>query len=52
MDSSKFRFFDIAANLADTQFTGEYHGKKYHESDVHLVMQRASNIGTNPLIHY
>lgn len=28
--SKKYRFFDIAANLADTQFNGEYYGKKHH----------------------
>ena len=32
--SQGHRFFDIAANLSDHQFNGEYHGKKYHEGDV------------------
>lgn len=30
----KFHFFDIAANLTDNQFHGEYYGKKHHETDI------------------
>ncbi|KAI0989591.1 hypothetical protein GJ496_001458 [Pomphorhynchus laevis] len=35
--------FDIAANLTDSMFNGVYHGKKYHESDIQEVVDRAIN---------
>ena len=33
-----FNFYDIAANLTDHQFTGDYYGKKHHEDDRHQVI--------------
>ena len=50
ISGQKFRFFDIAANLADSQFSGEYHGKKVHESDIDDVLQRAKDIGCDKLL--
>ncbi|CAD8147016.1 unnamed protein product [Paramecium pentaurelia] len=47
---SKFRFFDIAANLTDDQFYGIYHHKKYHQPDYKDVMKRASDIGCEHLL--
>ena len=47
---SKFRFFDIAANLADGQFSGTYNGKQYHESDIDDVIQRARDVGCERLL--
>ena len=41
----RYNFFDIAANLSDGQFAGEYFGKKYHESDLEAVIERASVVG-------
>ena len=46
----KFRFFDIAANLCDSQFQGMYYGKKYHESDVDCVIERANESGVDALL--
>ncbi len=33
-------YVDIAANLSDDMFTGVYHGKSLHESDLELVLER------------
>ena len=44
------RFFDIAANLADGQYSGEYYGKKHHENDVDQVITRANQIGCDRLL--
>lgn len=42
---NKLRFFDIAANLCDDQFKGQYYDKKHHDSDVDDVIKRAEEIG-------
>jgi TatD DNase family protein len=36
-----FRAIDIGANLTDPMFQGEYNGKKEHEADLSLVLERA-----------
>ena len=41
MEASKYKMFDIAANLADASFKGEYYDKKWHENDVDEVIKRA-----------
>ena len=41
MKAHNFKFYDIAANLTDNQFSGEYYGKKHHPDDRHEVIQRA-----------
>lgn len=48
--AKKIRFFDIAANLADRQFYGEYYDKKFHECDVDHVIQRAQAVGCDRLL--
>ena len=35
--NNHFNFYDIAANLTDHQFTGDYYGKK-HEKTVYVVV--------------
>lgn len=46
----KFRLFDIASNLTDNHFIGEYHGKKYHECDIDNVIKRASEVGCSHML--
>ena len=48
--SSIHMFIDIAANLTDEMFQGIYHDKKRHDSDLHLVIERAKNSGCNQMI--
>ena len=45
-----YRFVDIGANLTDPVFNGIYHGKKAHEDDFSLVMQRAKDYGMKKII--
>eukprot|EP00736_Rhodelphis_marinus_P009916 Rmarinus@m.18850 len=44
------RFIDIGANLTDRMYQGEYNGKKYHDPDLDLVMERAFKNGVERLI--
>lgn len=46
----RFKFYDIAANLTDHQFRGDYYGKKHHEDDRQEVIQRARDIGCSHLL--
>ena len=39
------RFFDIAVNLTDRMFRGEYRGKQVHADDLDRIMQRAAAVG-------
>ena len=48
--NSGFEFFDIAANMCDEEFQGIYHDKKYHESDVDEVLERAKKIGVKKFL--
>ena len=48
--NSGFEFFDIAANMCDEEFQGIYHDKKYHESDVEEVLERAKKIGVKKFL--
>ncbi|KAI5290944.1 hypothetical protein KEM54_006922 [Ascosphaera aggregata] len=41
----RLRYADVAINLGDPVFTGEYHSKKAHESDLEDVIQRAVDVG-------
>lgn len=44
------RFFDVAANLGSSQFSGVYKGKKVHDSDIKDVISRAENVGCDHLL--
>lgn len=48
--STRLKFFDIAANLADKSFSGIYYEKKWHDSDVDEVIKRAENDGCDRLL--
>ncbi|CAI2373901.1 unnamed protein product [Moneuplotes crassus] len=55
VDTSKkvdhdLRMFDIAANLSDESFQGIYHGKKAHEPDFEVVMNRARQYGVEKFL--
>ena len=41
---------DIAVNLTDPQFTGSYHGRTKHESDLDAVVARARGHGVERMI--
>ena len=47
---SEYEFFDIAANMCDDEFQGIYHDKKYHESDIDEVLERAKNMGVKKFL--
>ncbi|WVW86687.1 hypothetical protein I302_108741 [Kwoniella bestiolae CBS 10118] len=44
------RFADIAVNLADPMFTGSYHGKQRHVSDLPQVIKRAKDKGVERML--
>jgi len=44
------RFIDIGVNLTDPVFNGVYHGKKAHEDDFSIMMQRAKDIGMQKMM--
>lgn len=44
-----YRFYDIAANLTDGQFTGDY-GKHHHADDRSSVIERAKQVGCHHLL--
>ncbi|KRX00520.1 hypothetical protein PPERSA_06163 [Pseudocohnilembus persalinus] len=46
----KLRFFDIAANLADLQFSGNYYDKQRHPNDIEQVIKRSQEIGCDRLL--
>ncbi len=48
--STKKKFFDIAANLADEQFYGNYYNKKWHEDDHDSVIKRANDNGVDKFL--
>lgn len=48
--SSKFKFFDIAANLSDDQFYGKYYKKQVHEADHDSVIERAIKHGVDKFL--
>ena len=50
IQNSGFEFFDIAANMCDDEFQGIYHDKKYHESDIDEVLERAKKIGVKKFL--
>lgn len=47
---TKYRFFDIAANLCDEQFSGIYYEKQCHPNDTDDVIQRALDVGCEKLL--
>ena len=44
------RLCDIGFNAIDDMFQGEYHGKKCHESDLDIVLQRAHTMGVHSML--
>src|SRR3990167_349585 len=44
------RYFDIAANLADGMFQGNYNGKPNHPCDIDAVLGRATANGVDRLL--
>ena len=42
---SKFKIFDIAANMTDETFRGIYRGKQKHPDDYESVIARARSYG-------
>ena len=49
-DFSSLKLFDIAANLSDERYKGEYYGGKLHEPDFDLVIQRANQYGVRKFL--
>lgn len=47
---STYKFYDIAANLTDDQFSGKYYDKTNHEDDRHEVILRAKQYGCEHLL--
>uniref|UniRef100_A0A7S3ND43 Uncharacterized protein n=1 Tax=Euplotes harpa TaxID=151035 RepID=A0A7S3ND43_9SPIT len=47
---SDIKLFDIAANLSDETFRGIYNGKKYHDEDFDVVIQRARDYGVEKFL--
>ncbi|GCB23944.1 deoxyribonuclease Tat-D [Aspergillus awamori] len=43
--SKPIRYVDIGINLSDPVFSGSYHGKQVHDSDLDDIVQRAKDIG-------
>lgn len=41
---------DIAVNLTDPMYRGEYHGKNRHEPDIEAVVQRARDAGVERIL--
>ena len=50
MKPNHFKFYDIAANLTDSQFSGEYYGKQHHPDDREEVINRARQYGCDHLL--
>lgn len=46
----KPRFVDIGINLTDNVYSGLYHGKQAHPSDMYEVIERAKSVGCSKLI--
>ena len=45
-----YQLFDIGCNLMDDMFKGQYNGKKRHEDDTEMVLQRAKSLGVQTII--
>lgn len=37
----KPKYYDVGVNITDKMFTGEYHGRKHHESDILKVLAKS-----------
>ncbi|KAJ3968753.1 hypothetical protein EV361DRAFT_924419 [Lentinula raphanica] len=48
--ANKIRFIDIGVNLTDLVFRGEYHGKRKHDDDLPLVLERSRAAGVKSMI--
>lgn len=42
--------FDIAANLSDARFKGDYYGKQCHQDDFNQVIKRANLMGVKKFL--
>jgi TatD DNase family protein len=47
---ASLRYVDIGINLTDPIYTGVYHGKKQHESDLVQVIERAVDMGCDKML--
>lgn len=50
MQANTRKFYDIAANLTDDQFSGHYYDKNFHPDDRKEVIQRAHQYGCEYLL--
>ena len=46
----RMKIIDIAANICDPVFTGVYKGKRLHENDFNLMIERAKKSNITNLI--
>ncbi|KAI5784683.1 hypothetical protein EDC01DRAFT_662985 [Geopyxis carbonaria] len=44
------RYIDVGINLTDPIFTGIYHGRKHHDSDLPSIISRAKAVGCQKLL--
>lgn len=47
---NRLKYVDIAINLTDPVFRGQYHGKQVHDDDMGDVIQRARDVGCAKLM--
>jgi len=50
MQAHHYKFYDIAANLTDDQFSGKYYDKQNHHDDRKEVIERAWQYGCDHLL--
>lgn len=50
MESKKLQFYDIAANLSDSQFQGIYHQKQKHPCDLEKLFKRSEQFNVTHLL--
>ncbi|KAH8119950.1 hypothetical protein DFH11DRAFT_1721846 [Phellopilus nigrolimitatus] len=50
VDRTRLKFIDIGVNLTDPVFRGMHHGRKKHEDDFDLMLERAKAAGVRSMI--
>lgn len=50
LSASVAEIIDIAVNLTDPMYRGEYHGKSRHQADLDAVVQRALDAGVERIL--